>query len=99
MLICSPAFFGKRNQHNPSVFFAACTIYITFFYKIVNRNRQRSDRNRKFFGYERHISRFINADCLDDMHIVIGDLAEFPRPDRFFFQCHNIMEQSNQNII
>ena len=92
MLICSPAFFGKRNQHDPSVFFAACTIYITFFYKIVNRNRQRSDRNRKFFGYERHISRFINADCLDDMHIVIGDLAEFPRPDRFLFQCHNIME-------
>lgn len=99
MLICSPAFFGKRNQHDPSVFFAACAIYITFFTRLLTAIVSVPTVTESFLatkdifrGSSMPIASMI---CISLLEISLNS----PVRIAFFFQCHNIMEQSNQNII
>lgn len=100
MLFISPdPLLGQREQDHPLVLGTADPGYIPLFHQIVDGCGQRPYRDRHGPGHGGHVLRFADADGVDDMHIIDGDLLEAAGDQRPVLHIQHFVKQHHQQIV
>ena len=93
------SFFRENYIHNTLVPLAALPSDIALSLQSVHIGGQRTDRNGKSVRYLGHISGFFHADCLYDMHIVVGDIAVIHSDYSLCLHIHHMVKQAHQQFV
>ncbi len=100
MLLIGPdPFLSQRKQDDPLVLGASNPGYITFFHQIIDGSSQSSHRNRHSFRYRGHIFRVADADGINDVHIVDGDLFKSTGDQHTVLHIQHFVEQHDQKVV
>ena len=86
-------FVRQCDMDDTLVLLAALPQDITFLLQAVHICGQCAHGHRELMRDRRHILRFIHPDRLNDMHIIVRNIAELFRDDRCSLPLHHIVKE------
>ena len=89
----------QGHQHHPFVLRAAVTLQVAFFLQTVHIRIQGTHGDVEFPGDPGHTLWFLDADSLQNVHVIIRNILEFVCYDRLCLCIHHVMEQVHQQFI
>ena len=98
MVICHTSLVGKLDKYHSPVLFTSFSLHIALFYKAVHGCCEGAYRDLQLGCDGRHISS-AKAYCLDNVHIIVGNIFIFICDDGFFLQPEDLVEQIHQHVI
>ena len=94
-----PPLLCQGHQHHTFVLCATVTLQVAFFRKAVHIRGQGSHGDVEFPRDPGHTLWFLDADSLQNVHVIIRNILEFFCYDRLCLCIHHVMEQVHQQFI
>ena len=96
---CSLTFLSEWYENNTTVCLTAGSEYIFFADQAIDGNGQCTDSDPHFPGERRHVDFITQANGIDDMHVIDGDVFESVSDKKIPFNIQCVIKKINKNFI